>query len=141
MMGKTEFNTNKDSTAQNAHLNEYEQAVNIWIAAYQQWQKATSDAIKMYAEGIQRSAQANNTDAMKKYHQLWQEGWNLSGKNDLSSWYLKSWENVWKDLGYGSPKEYADYWKGMYEKYNKTMTQNFQEVIHSLKQQNIQKSA
>ncbi|MDH3658328.1 MAG: hypothetical protein OEM77_09395 [Nitrosopumilus sp.] len=140
-MEKTESNTDKTSTTQNTHLNEYEQTVNTWITAYQQWQKATSDAIKMYAEGIQRSAQTNNTDAMKKYHQLWQEGWNLSGKNDLSSWYLKSWENVWKDLGYGSPKAYADYWKDMYEKYNKTMTQNFQEVIHSLKQQNVQKSA
>ena len=84
--------------------------------------------------------QTGNTDAMKKYNQLWKEGWNLSGKNDLSSWYPKSWENVWKELGYNSTKAYADYWKDMYEKYNKTMTQNSKEIIHNLKQQNAEKS-
>ena len=132
--------TDKISTKQNAHFKIYENAVNTWISAYQQWQKATGDAIKAYSEGIATSIQTGNTDAMKKYNQLWKEGWNLSGKNDLSSWYLKSWENVWKDLGYNSTKAYADYWKNMYEKYNKTMTQNSKEIIHNLKQQNAEKS-
>ena len=78
-------NADKTLTKQNTHFKIYENAVNTWIIAYQQWQKATEDAIKTYSEGIADSIQTGNTDAMKKYNQLWKEGWNLSGKNDLSS--------------------------------------------------------
>ena len=135
-----ENNKNEPSAKQNDRFKIYEHAVNTWIDTYQRWQKATSNAIKAYSEGIAESVQTGNTEAIKKYNQLWKEGWNLSGKNDLSSWYLKSWENVWKELGYGSTKAYADYWKNMYDKYNKIVKENSNEVIHKLKQQNAQNS-
>ena len=136
---KKSNNENKESI-QNNQFKMYEDAVNSWINSYQQWQKATGNAIKAYSEGIAKNMQAGNEEAIKKYNQLWKEAWNLSGKNDLSSWYLKSWENIWKDLGYNSTKAYSDYWKEAYEKYNKMVLQNSKEIIHNLKQQNAENS-
>ena len=132
-------NENEESI-QNIQFKMYEDAINSWISSYQQWQKATGNAIKAYSEGITKNMQSGNAEAIKKYNQLWKEAWNLSGKNDLSSQYLKSWENIWKDLGYNSTKAYSEYWKETYEKYNKMILQNSKEIIHNLKQQNAEQT-
>ena len=96
-------------------MTSYVATLNHWKDSYNQWQDVGRKALEAYAEAIQKANKEGNPEMVKKFNDLWSDTWNIAGKNNPYDWYLKSWEDVWKNSGFVTANAFNDYWQKMWQ--------------------------
>ena len=86
-----------------------------WKQSYRQWQDAGQKALDLYTQAMQKANRMGDSEMLKKFNDLWAETWDIAGKNNPYDWYIKSWENVWKNSGFVTPNAFSDYWQNIWK--------------------------
>jgi len=93
----------------------YVATLDHWKNSYMQWQDLGKKALESYTQSIEKANKEGNTEMMKKLTDLWSETWNMVGKDNSNEWYLKSWENIWKNSGFVTSNAFNDYWQEIWQ--------------------------
>ena len=86
-----------------------------WKNSYMQWQDLGKEALESYTQAIEKANKEGNTEMIKKFTDLWSETWNMVGKDNSNEWYLKSWQNIWKNSGFVTSNAFNDYWQEIWQ--------------------------
>ncbi len=86
-----------------------------WKNSYMQWQDLEKKALESYTQAIEKANKEGNTEMIKKFTDMWSETWNMVGKDNSNEWYLKSWENIWKNSRFVTSNAFNDYWQGIWQ--------------------------
>ena len=98
-----------------AMMNNYVASLNHWKDTYNQWQDIGKKALEAYTAAIQKANKEGNTEMVKKLNDLWSDTWNVAGKNNPYDWYLRCWENIWKNSGFVTSNAFNDYWQKIWQ--------------------------
>ena len=113
-------------------MTRYVSTLNHWKDSYNQWQDVGKKALEAYTEAIQKANKEGNTDMVKKFNELWSEAWNIAGKNNPYDWYLKSWEDVWKNSGFVTSNAFNDYWQKIWQNNTEGFFKTSNEVMKKI---------
>ena len=115
-----------------AMMNSYVATLNHWKDSYAQWQDVGRKALEAYTEAIQKANKEGNAEMLKKFNDLWSDTWNIAGKNNPYDWYLKSWENIWKNSGFVTSNAFNDYWQKIWQNNNEEFFRTSNEVMKKI---------
>ena len=93
----------------------YVATLEYWKNSYMQWQNLGKEALESYTQAIEKANKEGNTEMIKKFTDLWSETWNMVGKDNSNEWYLKSWQNIWKNSGFVTSNAFNDYWQEIWQ--------------------------
>ncbi len=93
----------------------YVATLDHWKNSYIQWQEVGKKALESYTQAIEKANKEGNAEMIKKFTDLWSETWDISGKNNPNEWYLKSWEDIWKNSRFVTPNAFNDYWQKIWQ--------------------------
>ena len=93
----------------------YVATLDNWKNSYIQWQEVGKKALESYTQAIEKANKEGNAEMIKKFTDLWSETWDISGKNNPNEWYLKSWEDIWKNSRFVTPNAFNDYWQKIWQ--------------------------
>ena len=113
-------------------MTSYVATLNHWKDSYNQWQHVGKKALEAYTEAIQKANKEGNADMVKKFNELWSDTWNVAGKSNPYEWYLKNWEDVWKNSGFVTSNAFNDYWQKIWENNTEGFFKTSNEVMKKI---------
>ena len=113
-------------------ITSYIAILNHWKDSYNQWQDVGRKALEAYTEAIQKANKEGNTEMIKKFNDLWSDTWNIAGRNNPYDWYLKSWEDVWKNSGFVTSNAFSDYWQKIWQNNTEGFFKTSNEVMKKI---------
>ena len=113
-------------------MSRYIATLNHWKDSYNQWQDVGRKALEVYADALQKANKEGNVEMTKKFNDLWSDTWNIAGKNNPYDWYLKEWENIWKNSGFVTSNAFNDYWQNVWQNNTEEFFRTSNEVMKKI---------
>ena len=129
-MSKAENNIQKQMDVM---FTTYVAGLERWKQSYKQWQDAGQKALDSYTQAMQKANRMGDPEMLKKFNELWAETWDIAGKNNPYDWYIRSWENVWKNSGFVTPNAFSDYWQNIWKNSSEEF---FKRSVEAMKKMN-----
>ena len=95
---------------------QYAASMEIWMSTYQSWQKAGEDAFKLSTKVVEFAIKSSNLDGTKKFNDLWEKTTKNIQANPYS-WYLKAWDDMWKESSFVNFEAFQNYWQDMWKNF------------------------